>query len=92
MVDKVLQVFSDLGDVAVDGIAIAMNLKSGCTLGAMLHSISSIKDLAAKGEDLIKSLPDALPELVTLTAADAQTLGQAALTLVQKIAVIVKGK
>jgi hypothetical protein len=91
MIDKILQVFGDLGDVAVDGVKIGMAMKGGVGVGAVLHSIGAIKDLAIKGEDLIKSLPGALPELAALSAADAQALGQAALALVQKISAVVKG-
>ena len=84
-IQKTIEVFDDLGGLAVSGLSIAMEFKHGVGIGAILGSVSKILVLAKSVEELIKDLPGALPELLDLDADESKKIGEAAFLLVKKI-------
>jgi hypothetical protein len=82
-IQKTLEVFDDLGGLAVAGIGIA---KSGISLGSLMKIAEIIKN----AKELIEDVPQALPELMDLDAMEASKVGQASYMLVKRILDAVK--
>ncbi len=89
-IEKSLEVFSDLGLMAVSGVQIAKSFKNGIGIGTILGSMTQLVALGKSVEELVKDLPAALPELVDLDGQEAARIGQAAYDLVRKVLEAVK--
>lgn len=84
-IDKTLEVFDDLGVLAVKGVAIAKEFSHGVGIGAIMGSVGKLMDLSKAVQELIKDVPAAAPELLDLTAEESAKIGQAAFVLVKKM-------
>ncbi len=84
-IDKTLQVFDDLGELAVSAVSIGKKGLSFSAFGDLL------KVLAA-GKELIIDAPVARVEFAQLSAQDSAKIGEAAYVLVKKIMDAVNAK
>ena len=84
-IEKTLEVFDDLGVLAVSGVKIAKAFKTGIGLGAILRSLDELLALAKSGQELLKDVPGALPELLDLDSSEAERIGKASYALVKKV-------
>lgn len=82
-VEKTLQVFDDLGEIAVSAVSIGKKGVSFSAFGDLLKVLGA-------GKELIQDAPAALPELMELDQAESAKIGQAAYVLVKKIIDAVK--
>lgn len=82
-IQRTLEVFEDLGGIAVIGISLA---KGGISLG----SLGKILDLVKEAKELISDVPAALPELMDLDGMESAKIGQAAYGLVKRIVDAIK--
>lgn len=83
-VDKCLEVMDDVGGCAVIVIGMVKDGKIG------IGSIGKLMDLMKHANELIKDIPDALPEMQDLDAAEVGKLGAAGFMMVKKIIAAVK--
>jgi len=77
-ISKTLEVFEDLGVLAVAGISLAKS-------GVSLSSLGKLLDVARAAAELVQDVKGALPELADLDADESAKIGQAAYGLVKKI-------
>lgn len=84
-IDKTLEVFQDLGSLAISGVEIARNFKYGIGIKAIMGSVDDLIKLGKSVEELIKDLPPALPEIMDLDSAETAKIGAAAYDLVKKV-------
>ncbi len=78
-IDKTIETFSDIGNIAEDLIVI---VKAG---GFKLILLPKVMSLMNSVGELIKDAPAALPELMDLDAAESAKIGAAAYDLVKKV-------
>lgn len=84
-IDKTLEVFEDLGVLAVSGISVAKKFKDGVSFGKIISSMSELMAIGKSAQELLKDAPDALPELGDLDAGESARIGAAAYSLVRKV-------
>ncbi len=84
-ITKTLEVFSDLGVLAVNGVEIAMIFKDGIGVGSALGALRKLADLGKAVNELVIDIPGSLPELMDLDAQESAQVGQAAYDLIKKI-------
>ncbi len=84
-ISKTLEVFDDLGVLAVDGIIVAKSFAHGAGIGAVMGSIGKLMEIAKAIEELVKDIPQALPELKDLDASEVSILSSKAYALVKKV-------
>lgn len=89
-IEKALEVFDDLGILAISGVTLAKEFRHGVGIGAILGSLGKIVALAKSVEELVKDVPAALPELMDLDGMEAAKIGQAAYLLVKKMVDAIK--
>lgn len=89
-IDKTLEVFADLTQLAVDGVGVAKSFRHGIGIGVLFGSFGRLLSIGKSVEELIKDLPPALPELVDLDGAECARIGQASYDLVKKVLEAVK--
>lgn len=78
-IEKTVECFDDLGNLAVDVIGI---VKTG---GLSLTVLPKLLNAVAQIGELVKDLPAALPELADLDSTEAAQIGAAAFGLVKKV-------
>ena len=83
-IDKTLEVFDDLGNLAAAGVRIAKSGLGIASFGQILKVLENVKEL-------LQDAPLALPELMDLDAVESAKLGQAAYGMVKKVMEAVKG-
>mgnify|MGYP001610160756 CR=1 FL=1 len=89
-IDKTLEVFDDLGVLAVSGISIAKEFKHGVGIGAIIGSVGKLLALSKSVEELVKDVPASLPELLDLDGQESAKVASAAYVLVKKIVDAIK--
>ncbi len=83
-IDKTIEVFDDLGNMAVAGVAI---VKSG---GKIWKSLPRLMEILGAVRELISDVPGALPELRDIDAAESGKLAEAGYNLARRVINAVK--